>query len=650
MAKHSKNSKQAPAPQPAPVQKQVINSWHITSFRLQAVVLVIVGLLFYANTFSNSYALDDNVVIVNNEYVQSGMSGIGKIMSGDALENFYKQANTGGKLAGGRYRPLSIVSFAIEQQLLGLNEHLGKADAAEQAAASYKMQSDMHVRHVVNVLLYILSVIVLLLYFRKTVFNDEDWAAFIAALIFLVLPVHTEVVANVKSRDEILSLLFITLTFITLHNYAANKKNRHVLLALVSFFFALLSKEYAIVLLVLLPLSLYFFSRITVLEAVKRTAIFLVPFGLYLLLRLSAVAGMSPGSAPDILNDPYMLATTAQTYASIFVVLLDYIRLLVWPHPLSADYSYHQLPYADLASPLFWAAVIVYAALMYAAIRLMSKRHITGWAIILYLVFLLPVSNLFINIGAPKGERFIFHASVGFAILFGWAMVKLHGLLSQSTGRWAVGGIVTVVVIASAAVVIPRNWDWRNDQALFLADVKKVPNSAVANEFAGAACLVLADSATDNNRKKELVLQAVGYINKAISIYPRYADAYINRGVAYLKLGDYEKAFNDCDSIVMHDPGNVHLAYLSFQVSDHFFNLAMDAYNKGNFDVAFPLFNKAAVAAPTDADLQYNVGFAYFDRRQYPEAKKFALKALSINPQHEKAKQLYSAIASATRQ
>jgi hypothetical protein len=87
-----------------------------------------------------------------------------------------------------------------------------------------KIISEMHVRHVLNVLWYIASVLVLL-HMRYIVFKGYPLMAFVAAIIFTTHPIHTEVVANVKSRDEIMSVLFICLTFIYTFKYQEFGKN-----------------------------------------------------------------------------------------------------------------------------------------------------------------------------------------------------------------------------------------------------------------------------------------------------------------------------------------------------------------------------------------------------------------------------------------
>ncbi len=265
----------------------------ISSFLHQAIFVALVGFVIYFNSFSNKYALDDDIVMRLNDYVQEGFAGIGKIMTTDSYDSFFKSMGSSGELSGGRYRPLSILTFAVEQQLFGechgtrmlevrdslanfqlmqmnpnLQNKLIGEKATLEAQISTSHESLAMIRHIVSVLLYILSAVFLLKLLRDYVFkyanlkfvNYKD-LAFFTTLIFLVHPIHTEVVANVKSRDEILSFLFIVLTFIYVFRHTETKNSKDLYLGLLFFFLALLSKEWGITLVALIPMSFIFLER-----------------------------------------------------------------------------------------------------------------------------------------------------------------------------------------------------------------------------------------------------------------------------------------------------------------------------------------------------------------------------------------------------
>lgn len=612
--------------------------WDLRSFRMQALILVLIGLLFYANSFVNEYALDDNPIIIDNEYVQSGITGIPSILKHDAMEKFFERNNATGKLTGGRYRPLSIISFAIEQQILGPNVKPEATNAAEQTAYHDKLVSDMHFRHVINVLLYLLAAVVLLVFLRKIVFPADPLAAFIAAIIFVIHPIHTEVVANVKSRDEIMSLLFICLTFIKAFQYKDTGKKQHLLATICYFFLALLSKEYAVTLLVLLPLALFVLGKYSIKESVRSAMPLLAPFAIYVLLRVSSVVPAGADAGSDVLNNPYLYASAIQKSASVIAVLFDYLKLLVLPYPLSSDYSYNQIPYSDFSSIKVWGTLLLYAAMIVYGYILTKKRHPAAFGIWVLLVFLLLVSNIFFNIGATMGERLIYHSSLGFAILFACITSLIYKKATNAaTAHRILIGFMSVVIIVAAFITIGRNADWKSDMTLFLKDVQTVPNSAVANQFAGAACVKYSENVQDEQEKKDWLRKGLAYLNKALQIHKKYTDGYLNRGVAYYKLGEYEKALADCDTVTLHFPQHPGLGYLSYVVSDHYFNMAIARCKVQDFPASFPLFRKALEASPRDPELWYNMGYAYYCNKEFDKAKDAANMALKFNANFPRA-------------
>ncbi len=166
--------------------------------------LAVFGFLLYANTLGHGYAFDDSIVITENSFTQQGFGGIYDLMTKDFFIGIYGEQ--GMELTGGRYRPLSLVMFAVEYQFFGLNPFVG---------------------HFINVLLYALTAFLLFKVLRNWLSKIEGGAiiALITSLLFIAHPIHTEVVANIKSRDEILSFLLVLVTLQALHKLVTNKEN-----------------------------------------------------------------------------------------------------------------------------------------------------------------------------------------------------------------------------------------------------------------------------------------------------------------------------------------------------------------------------------------------------------------------------------------
>ena len=137
-------------------------------------------MLIYANTYNHGYVLDDDDAIVNNRFVQKGVAGLADIWTTEYRTGFSNES-------GSLYRPVSLSLFAIQTELWP-----GNSNAA----------------HVFNIILYGLCCMLLFLWLQLLFKSYDVWLPLIASLIFTVLPIHTEVVANIKSVDEILSASF----------------------------------------------------------------------------------------------------------------------------------------------------------------------------------------------------------------------------------------------------------------------------------------------------------------------------------------------------------------------------------------------------------------------------------------------------------
>ena len=612
------------------------NQSSLFSFRAQVLILSILGFLFYWNTFQHEAAFDDAMAISENEYVQRGVAGIPDIMTKDAFQSYIDSKQGANQLAGGRYRPLSLILFAVEQQVMGVAPDHETTNEKE-----LRVAHEMHARHVVNVLLYILSVIVLLIFLRKVVFKEYPLAAFITAVLFIIHPIHTEVVANVKSCDEILSVLFIGLTFIMAFRYRDDKRTGSLVLSLFCFFLALLSKEYAVTLLVLLPLSFYLFCKKGVGQSIKSVLPFLIPFGIYVALRFSAVSAMAEGAENNIMNNPYLYASGAEKLATELMVMLDYLKLLFFPSPLSSVYTYNSVPYVGFSNSLVWLSIAVYAGLIASMCVLVKRRHVLGFAIAFYLVNLLLVSNLLFNIGAFMGERLIYHSSVGFCMVIGYVLfVGYEKIRVTAVANAAVATIMVVLIVACGYKTMGRNKDWKNDETLFLKDVQTMPTSILANNNAAAACMLYAKQTTDTAMRKEWFEKAIGYFDKVILLYPMYMNARLNRGLSYFDMGQPDKAIPDWDTVRKYSPEEKKIQYYFSVLGKYYYHQGIVCGNAGKTDSAAIYLKRATEAVPGVPDVWYALAKAYHAQGNETDARYVFEKAEQLKANAGKAQQI----------
>lgn len=483
---------QQPAEAPVIARKPL----SLYDFNVQAVIVALLAFIFYINTYSNEFAHDDGIVMIKNEYVQEGFAGLKAIFTKDAYDSYYRQLNTVNQLSGGRYRPLSIATFAIEQQFFGAIPE-EKIDSFLKQSLSYgirgpaeqKLVQQMHIRHFLNVLWYMACAVVLLYFLRYIIFKDNPIMALLAAVIFTIHPLHTEVVANVKSRDEIMSLLFMCLTFIFAFKFEETDikyfRNKMLFLigAMISFFFAFLSKEYAITIVILLPLSFYLFKDYSIVHSLKASLPYLLVVIVYLFIRIK-IAIITSGidtsdmtlkeiidtlqatgkyADKEVLNNPYFYATPIQKLATEIATSLNYLKLLIFPTPLSADYSYNSIPYKDFGNWQVWLSIIIHLTIIGAAIYFAYFRKnykILAFAFAFYMLHLLLINNVIFNIGATMGERLIFHSSVGFAIVIAYLLYKGYEKIRPvKNAQIVLGTVMGIMILLCGYKTISRNAD-----------------------------------------------------------------------------------------------------------------------------------------------------------------------------------------------
>lgn len=772
----------------------------------------LVAFVFYITSIKGEYALDDGIIIHQNDHVVKGVRGIKDILTKDAYESFYRRMCAVDQLAGGRYRPLSAVSFAIEQEFIGAyrtgqylriddsnkNNVLDKGavnhiSACGRPETNYEFndfvdlngdnlvqgnecytcwdknknfkndrEEDINndglfneidcqlygaeIRHFNNIWIYALGCMLLYLVFSKYFFRNNQDLAFLTALLFTIHPIHSEAVANVKSRDELFSLVFIALTFLNTFRYLETKQPRYIFWTCLSFLLALLSKEYAVMLLFLLPLSVYFFSehqfRFTDLKQRKqefRSAFYLslvfficvvmmtylkrdfdmyalpgtkpnrsfwlFPFvylavGVFLLgtakknnllklmswgyfviliyigMRWMAVK-LKPG-VPDteVLNNPYLLATGEERFCSKVYVLLKYIQLLIVPHPLSSDYSYNSILYRHFGSWDFILSLIVHLGMIAGAIYLTLKKHLLGFALWVYLLFLALIGNVLMDIGATMGERLIFHSSIGFSIILAWLLLQtLARLDSLSLPLRKVLLLVSILSLMVLALLKTweRNFDWKNDITLFLKDSKTMPNSVLCLGNAGARYVDLLTTEdflespppgydttfNDHNgtlamiteevkqgkyktRREAAIHHGVEVLEHAIDLHPRYVNGYLNLGLLYFQLRNDFKSLYYWKNAERLYPNNPYLRNYYQAYAVDLKNRGALAFQRGRMDSAAIAYNLLTMLDPMNAEAWYNLGGAYFNQGKYAAANKSWTKALNIHPAYAEAKQALS--------
>ena len=105
-------------------------------------------------------------------------------------------------------------------------------------------------------------------------------------LLFTVHPLHTEVVASVKSRDELLAGLFLLLSWFYFLKYLDESKRGALHRSLALFALASFTKESAIAFVAILPLSAVMFRNSNIKDAIKNVLPFAAVSIFYLTIQI----------------------------------------------------------------------------------------------------------------------------------------------------------------------------------------------------------------------------------------------------------------------------------------------------------------------------------------------------------------------------
>ena len=653
---------------------------------LHRLIITALAILCYANTLTLHYALDDRMVILESKYtIKGGWESVKAIFSEDTFTGYFGSDHA--IVAGGRYRPMSQLTYMIEFQLFGkdVKEKIGNLDDyynlhnAKNEDYFYKTPLPF-VNHLMNLLYFILLCLLLYEVLDKIFPQHEGkkWfqsLPFIAALLFAAHPIHTEVVANVKGRDEIFAMLGAVAALWCSLKYVDTRKWYWLVISFLAFTFGIFSKEIAITFLAVLPLSIYYYKN-----EKKRSAdyfITLIPLVLgsvfFIWARYKALGSMmQPDMTSNILNNPYVHSTRAQQIATVLITWGIYLKLLFLPHPLTHDYYPHQIAITDFSNPLVWLILVGCIALVGYAIWKLRKKTVPAFGILFFIITFSITSNLLFNVGTFMNERFVFMASAGFTLLVGWWIYLLSTASLPILQKTAVG-VTALICLLFGIKTFTRNFTWMDDFTLFLTDVNTSENSIKCNISAGGSYLQL----WKKNHKDSDKFKSYKYLEKALKLDDHALNAYLllselayldeNADLAFqaarnatlidpenpqgqnllnqaiqkqkaneldpvnklLDEGKVDEAWREVNAILEKDPDNIVAKNVKGNVLGRGY---------GRLDDAIKLFEEIVAENPEFSSSWENMGIADAIKRDFTNAERCLLHANELSPDNDNIK------------
>lgn len=612
MSKQKSSSAKQSSPKATPSAPSVDNS-RLVQRRLFW-TLSIAAFLLFSSTIQYGFVLDDLAVIENNRFVQEGFNGIPDLFSTFYWKGFW-DANAG------LYRPLSMVMFAIEWAFSPNNPGI---------------------HHFVNVLLYALTIGVLFKLLLKLLSNYSVWVSFAIALIFMVHPSHTEVVANIKSRDEILCFLFFLLTFLSLLK-ARSGKPVDTIKTVLLFLACLLSKEAGVMYLPILGLYFWMVKKESIGLVFKKLLPLVLITGAWLILHQSVINSDPTPPIHYTYHDNSLVACEGGSrYATGVGVLGRYLLETVAPFNLSYDYSYNQLPCLSFTSlPVIGTLVV----LIFAAFIIIKTRKSTpeiAFGILFFLISIALVTNIFSLIGTTYANRLVYAPSLG--IILSVVIAIFTVFKAEQTAKWQSAGILFSVIVGVIFSVktIQRNKAWESNATLFTADLQNSPNSARVQFNYGV--IMMNAAGQDSTANKQQLQLAVSSFKKAVSIDSLDANSYTNLGVICYRLNQLKQSVHYSQKAISINPndtlpyGNLGDAYFALKdyekagdalkttiqwkdaTAAHYKRYGVSQFNLKHYKEAIAGFKKGLQKFPNDTEMASNLGSAYGAAADYTNA------------------------------
>lgn len=500
--------------------------------------IALLAVLASVTGLRNGFALDDVHIIFENQRLHS------LVEAWRLFGQTYWPPEEGASL----YRPLTAIAFSAEWAM-GHGSPLPF--------------------HVANIVIYAAVAVAL---YRFALLLVSPAAAFVAAALFAVHPVHVEVVANIVGQAE-LWVAFLVITamarFIRARR-AGDVAPKEIAILALFYFAACMFKEHAIVfpaLLVAVELTIVNDER-----SLRARARALLPLfvalvaagGMFIFLRTLVIGRIATGGPNVLLHD----APFTTRLFTMLRVTMEWVRLLFWPANMSADYSSHRIDAATSfdASMLPGLLVLFGAGAIAWSLR-RSKPGVTFGILCAGVTLLIP-SNLVIVTGFILAERALFLASAGLAICGGVAAVHAWSAISERGRPASVAAAVVFAALLAAGVVrsSSRNVVWRDNDTLLRQTVLDVPTSfrahwMLAEQLTDAGetregldemllAVVLGrrndpgllSFAADRFRMANQCPRAMGMYRKALGIDPTLPELRFNASVCLLQLGKFGEA------------------------------------------------------------------------------------------------------------
>ena len=555
------------------------------------------SLVCYLNSLTNQFVFDDITILRKNPTIR----GIENIPSLLGLGTY-----------GVSYRPLRMVSYALDYTLNEtLWRNVGGYSGKERGLNPFGYHLSNCVYHLVT------SFLVFLVIYRLVA---SSRVAFLAASLFALHPVHTDSVTYISGRRDILFTLFYLLGFYFFLCYRVSKKLKLIIAFFLAYCLSLGSKEMGVTLPAIFlcyelvdnysgkgnTINLNYFKELFL--TFKRVIV--QSKYLYSLVFLGTLAYSyykvfiySPSYRKSYYGESMLT-----TFLTVGKIVVHYVKLLLYPITLNADYYYNAFPLSpSLFDPATLFSFLLLGAMGYGVLRALVTHKMLAFGGMWFSITLLPVCHIFPH-HELLAEHYLYLPSVGFCLI---AALLMNSLLESKRYKNATYTSCVVLVLLFSLRIVDRNKDWKDGGTLWEKTVKTVPQCARAHSNLGLVYF-----------EKGRVDEAIAEYTRAVAIKPDFPQAYDNLGIAYAKKGMFDEAIVEYKKAIT----------LKAFYPEAYTNLGNAYGRKGRIDEAIAMYKIALVMKPSYALAHSNLGIAYAKKGMLDESIAEHRKALAIEP------------------
>ena len=559
---------------------------------LPYLLVFIVAIAQYTNTRDHDFAWDDAIVITENSRVQKGWSDIPKL-----FENI-KTSKTENRYG---YRPISLLSFATDVEFFGLD-----------SKASHRIS-----------MVYYAVLCILILFFLQTIFPQHKGQNFLITLLFVVHPMHTEVVANIKSRDEVLAMGFGLLAMLCVFRALKNESLLSYLSFIAFLVLAFLSKENAVVFCGVAMLLLWYrLPSIGKIQRVRYVGVVISSFLLIIGIRLFVYSNLFfQNTDRDLfkkglsLQDVFVGNPLISMQTEFFLKWLNTIQLglfhiykFIIPYPLVHDYGFNSLVLVSATSPWIYLAVFTAITLVLITLKALKNRTKLGFGVGFFFI----TASVYLHVVgvAPDifGERFVFLSSLGLCI----AVVDgSYGLFHKMNTKYWMFGFWIIIAVVFFAVSWNRNKAWKNNRTLLETDLPLLHNGARAN-YNYALLLHGLYYQLPEAEQATMPDSILKYYERVMEITDRLYPAYLDLGGAYMEFEKFDEAREVFQKAINRYP----------QISASYVQMGKYYMTFKEYEKATPYFENAIEKGSQGSDYYYYLAICQFNSKNYQQAIK----------------------------